>query len=193
MIEEEEAEKSAFSSIILQSMGQKEDVQVALGKLELRRGDRLFICSDGVTAHVKDEDLSAILGSGRGPELVTQEIVDLANERGGTDNITAVVADVSGGDLRRATGPETVTQTFEVVAEFSSPVKKSGASAPATDPEMKTVDTAEIDTPPSGPAAKRGGGEASDELDEAPPTGAILGAIALIGLGALIAYWLLTG
>jgi len=84
LIKEQDAAHSAFSSIILQSMGQKEDVQVALGRLELRRGDRLLICSDGVTGHLNDTDLAEILKSRDSVDIITQRLVDLQhiNTRG---------------------------------------------------------------------------------------------------------------
>ncbi len=151
LIQEKDAAQSAFSSIILQSMGQKDDVQVALGRLELRRGDRLLICSDGVTGHLEDEDLAEILKSRATLDVITQKLVDLANERGGTDNITAVVVDISGGALRRAPAPETVTQTFQVISEFSSPVKKSGSKA-ASQAGAETSEAGAGDAPAEGPA-----------------------------------------
>ncbi|MCA9578302.1 MAG: PP2C family serine/threonine-protein phosphatase [Polyangiales bacterium] len=198
LIKEQEAAHSAFSSIILQSMGQKEDVQVALGRLELRRGDRLFICSDGVTGHLPDADLAELLKSTDSLDVITQRIVDLANERGGSDNITAVVADVSGGKLRRVAGPETVTQTFQVISEFASPVKKSGdAAAPATKAPAVAPQTVD----PSGwedEAAASKGSETTAATPSSPTSSTgnaslVLGFVALVVVAAGVGYWLFAG
>ena len=193
LIKEQDAAHSAFSSIILQSMGQKEDVQVALGRLELRRGDRLLICSDGVTGHLNDADLTEILKSRESVDVITQRLVDLANERGGSDNITAVVADVTGDALRRVAGPETVTQTFQVISEFASPVKKANPATPPSEVGAVERDGWDEDSQakPAASAAK----SAPQTSSSAPgnPAGLIAGFIALVVVAAGVGYWLFAG
>ena len=58
-------------------------------------GDRYLLASDGLTRHVPDEDIEAMLASGAEPESVAAELVEAANDRGGLDNITTIVADVT--------------------------------------------------------------------------------------------------
>lgn len=119
ILKPDEAESSPMKNVVLQSMGQKSDVQVALGRLELRRGDRLVLCSDGLTGHVKDEEIAGLVGQkDLSLDEITRQLVALALDRGGEDNITVVVADLSGERLSRAPVPESVTQTFQVLSEF---------------------------------------------------------------------------
>jgi PPM family protein phosphatase len=121
VIKPEEADKSPFRSVILQAMGQKPDVSVALGKLELRQRDCFVLCSDGLSNKVEPEELkTAILTSPNLP-AACNKLVALANERGGEDNITLIVAGV-GGDLPPCRAGESVADTLEILKEFEAPL-----------------------------------------------------------------------
>lgn len=120
VIEADQAEHSPIRNVILQAMGNQPNVKVALAKLELRDRDCLVLCSDGLTTHVHDDEIrDLVLASGR-PEIAAKALVDLANERGGKDNITVVVAGVGGQLSRPATG-ETINDTFQVLSEYVPP------------------------------------------------------------------------
>ncbi|HET9040991.1 MAG TPA: Stp1/IreP family PP2C-type Ser/Thr phosphatase [Gemmatimonadales bacterium] len=96
---EEEAEQSERRNIILQALGPDPRVKVDLTHQTLRRGDTLIICSDGLSGLVRREELPAIVA--RQPELadLCSALIDLANERGGPDNITVVAAHFEGDGL----------------------------------------------------------------------------------------------
>lgn len=120
VIEADQAEHSPIRNIILQAMGNQPNVKVALARLELRDRDCLVLCSDGLTVHVHDDEIrDLVVASGR-PEIACRQLVALANERGGKDNITVVVAGVGGG-LMRPGDDETISQTFEVLTTFDPP------------------------------------------------------------------------
>ena len=120
IIEPEQAEHSPIRNVILQAMGNQKNVKVALAKLELRDRDCIVLCSDGLTGHVHDDEIrDVVLASGR-PEVATRQLVELANERGGKDNITVVVAGVGGGLSRPITGEE-IKDTFQVLTSFDPP------------------------------------------------------------------------
>jgi len=97
---EEEAEKSERKNIILQALGPDQKVKVDLTLQGVRRGDVLVVCSDGLSGQVKREEIAGIVGTPE-KDLVTAsgELIDLANQRGGPDNITVVVARLSGDGL----------------------------------------------------------------------------------------------
>lgn len=61
LITREQAEHSPYKNVILQAMGQRPGVSVALCRLELRRGDRIVLCSDGLTNKVNDDEIRDIL------------------------------------------------------------------------------------------------------------------------------------
>jgi protein phosphatase len=97
---EEEAEKSERKNIILQALGPDQKVKVDLTHQDVRRGDVIVVCSDGLSGQVKKEEIAGIV-TPLDKDLVqaSAELIDLANQRGGPDNITVVVARLSGDGL----------------------------------------------------------------------------------------------
>jgi protein phosphatase len=96
---EEQAEQSDRRNIILQALGPDARVKVDLSHQSLQRGDVLVLCSDGLSGLVKRDEFAMIVAES--PDLPTccQRFVDLANARGGPDNVTVVVAVFDGDDL----------------------------------------------------------------------------------------------
>lgn len=94
-ITEAEAEVHPRKNVILYSLGSEETPQIDIFHLKLRRGDLLLLCSDGLTRHVKNEELASIIAK-YPPKKAAHLLVDLANERGGLDNISAVVIRYNG-------------------------------------------------------------------------------------------------
>ena len=96
---------------ILRSVGVLPDVEVEVDDVEVLGGDRFILCSDGLSGVVKDEEIAAIVQT-RSPGEAVDALIDLANERGGPDNITVQVlsipADETGGDPE-ATAPVELT------------------------------------------------------------------------------------
>lgn len=86
----EEAANHPRKNIILSSLGSEREPRVDLFELPLEAGDKLLLCSDGLTRHVSDEEIAVVLGE-REPEAATETLIDLANERGGRDNISVGV------------------------------------------------------------------------------------------------------
>jgi serine/threonine protein phosphatase PrpC len=89
----EQAEKSSAKNIILQVMGQ-EEVRVALGRVDVRRGDRLLLCSDGLTNVLDDVTIEETARRPKDIARVCAELVDKTRGRGAPDNVTVVLADV---------------------------------------------------------------------------------------------------
>lgn len=96
---EEEAEASTRRNIILQALGPDPRIKVDLSFEEIRRGDHLVLCSDGLSGQVRRDEIATML-DGR-PDLVAvgTRLIDLANERGGPDNITVVLVRFDGAGL----------------------------------------------------------------------------------------------
>jgi protein phosphatase len=86
-------------NIITRSLGPHQDVRVDLeGPYPLEVGDTFLLCSDGLTGQVKDEEIGAIL-TALSPAEAAQVLIDLANLRGGPDNITVLIVRVTGAVL----------------------------------------------------------------------------------------------
>lgn len=105
---EEEAENFGGGNIILQALGVEDSVRPDTKQHELLRGDLLLICSDGLSGMVKDADMETIVRDcGDDLEGGVQKLIDAANEGGGKDNITAILARFEGERLRAPLGPVT--------------------------------------------------------------------------------------
>jgi protein phosphatase len=104
-ITREEAEDHPMKNVLYRALGQADDVEVDLHYRHLRVGDRLVLCSDGLTRHVKRDEIAQIVLAEDNPDIATQKLIDRANERGGEDNISVVVIKVeetSSDDAARA-------------------------------------------------------------------------------------------
>ena len=102
---EEEAAVSDRRNIILQALGPDAHVKVDLTRQELRRGDLLVMCSDGLSGLVKKEEIQAAVTQATDLVSACKDLIALANERGGPDNITCIVARF-GGALPEPDGSE---------------------------------------------------------------------------------------
>lgn len=115
----EEARRSPNKNVILQAVGLKRELRVAIARLALRANDRFLLCSDGVTNLVSDDELRDIL-TDSDPRMACETMIALANERGGDDNETAIVADIRGEALATPDEFESVTSTYEVLQAFEA-------------------------------------------------------------------------
>jgi serine/threonine protein phosphatase PrpC len=93
LITQEEAARSPHRNVITRAVGNREYVQVDTRCLPLAEGVRFLLCSDGLHGYLKEDDIPSILGSG-GAAAAVRRFIDLANERGGKDNITAVLVEI---------------------------------------------------------------------------------------------------
>ena len=82
--------------MLTEAIGLRPEVRVDVTVVAVEPGDRFLLASDGLTDLVGHDDLAEALWRHRDPQECAQRLVDLANDRGGHDNITVVVADVVG-------------------------------------------------------------------------------------------------
>lgn len=134
----EEARESPSKNVILQAVGLSTDVRVAIARLALRRGDRFLLCSDGVSNAISDDELRELL-TGQTPHHACRAMIALANERGGDDNQTAIVADLAGDTLEAADEFETVTSTYEVLQAYEASFAGKAVSAAAAEAAAEAV------------------------------------------------------
>ncbi len=108
-----DAELPAFVSknIITRSLGPNPAVKVDLeGPFATEVGDKFLLCSDGLCGQISDEEIGMVLES-LSPADAVRALVDLANLRGGPDNITAVVAHVLGPQVAQTTVSDTAAES----------------------------------------------------------------------------------
>lgn len=93
IISEAEAALSPHKNVITRAVGSRDYVQVDTQTIEVGAGDRFLLCSDGLHGYLRDEEIPPVLALGaRG---AVHRLIDIANARGGRDNITAVVVEIS--------------------------------------------------------------------------------------------------
>jgi protein phosphatase len=89
----EEAPNHHWRHVITNAIGgNSPEIKVEVHKLRLQPDDRLLVCSDGLTTMVSDQDIAGILHGQTDPEQACRQLVGLANEAGGLDNTTVIVA-----------------------------------------------------------------------------------------------------
>ncbi len=87
-----EFKQSPYHHVLLSAIGIDDEPDAMVYKTVLLPGDRIMLCSDGVNAHLNDMEIESIVKSNLPAAEICKEIVNAANERGGHDNITCVVA-----------------------------------------------------------------------------------------------------
>lgn len=93
-ISPEEAVDHPRRSWLIRTLQEATKAEPDLFSLEGHTGDRYLICSDGVTAVLHDPEIAQVLGAAGDPAAAVGTLIELANEGGGPDNITCVVADL---------------------------------------------------------------------------------------------------
>jgi protein phosphatase len=97
-ITEEEAGTHPHRSILTRALGVEMTVNVDTGELPVRPGDRLLLCTDGLTGMITEGQTREILAAAPDPEDAAKRLVRAANRAGGVDNITVIVIDLAAGE-----------------------------------------------------------------------------------------------
>jgi protein phosphatase len=119
---QEEAVNHPWRNRITRALGMKENVDLDAQTVEVRSGDRLVLCSDGLTRHVSDAEIAAAVTQ-QAPRLAGQQLIGLANQRGGSDNISVIVAELdSKGAVQEV---ERVLPATEERTQKAKPAKPS--------------------------------------------------------------------
>ena len=171
---EEEAEQSERRNIILQALGPDPRVRVDLTHQVLRRGDTLILCSDGLSGSVRREEFAQVATEQKDLPSLCARLIDLANERGGPDNITVVAARFEGEGLAEPNESEGVGYRVYHLTEVEEPAEPSTVEMAPPPPPSAPVEPA-----PHDPTSRSG------------RTREVLILVALLCLlAALLAFWL---
>ncbi len=108
---------SVPQNVIMQALGTQPTVKVALTAVELCRNDHLLICSDGLSNKFQDnvDELRQTAQSSQDLTAACRRLVEIANERGGEDNITVIIAKFDGEALHSATDSSSITGSFKSI------------------------------------------------------------------------------
>jgi PPM family protein phosphatase len=139
----EEAEVSERRNIILQALGPEPTIKVDVTHQQLRRGDVLVLCSDGLSGVVRNDEIGRV--ARESPNLVTlcTQLIDLANASGGPDNITVIAARFDGEGLEPPSAGDEVGHQAFVVGE-TTPVTEHPRLETAATPNPGADDIAQV-------------------------------------------------
>jgi PPM family protein phosphatase len=153
----EEAQRHPQRAIITRALGVDAHVEVDTYRVDLKAGDRLLICSDGLTNMLSDETIAATLRRHADPQQAADNLVDMANQAGGDDNITVVVLDAladGSADGVPAAGRASVTADTEPEPVIdATAVEPPAVEAPAGEPpavEAPALEAPAVEAPAAG-------------------------------------------
>jgi PPM family protein phosphatase len=164
---EEEAETFEHNNIILQALGTADTVQVDLTYVLLCKGDTLMLCSDGLSGMVRNDEIREVLRAIDDPLEACKILTDRANQAGGHDNITVVVAKFEGPDLSGPTPADIESLRYQKY-QLPEPPAQSIPSIPEPSRKLKGLDQSKISSRPPARLWTQGG--ASDEVKESHPS-----------------------
>lgn len=154
-ITEEEAERHTYKNVILQALGASQEINVVVDKLILRDLDIVVMCSDGLSNKIpKAEEITEIVDKAPSLKEACDWLIKTANDRGGEDNITVLVAQFTGGKLQPLSDSDSNQRLLHSTAPLSSgtsPLKameldRWGAETIPRDPNLPyEIDLALID------------------------------------------------
>ena len=171
---EEEAETFEHNNIILQALGTSDTVQVDLTFAEVRKGDILLLCSDGLSGMVRFEDIREVLRSGMEPLDICKSLTERANAAGGHDNITVIIVQFDGPNLKeRDADGEPLKYRKYVLADEQAEEKTATMQAvvhPGGSPAAATEVAARMASNPPQQWAERPGGDHDYDRVDIPGT-----------------------
>lgn len=131
----EEAERHSYRNVILQALGASPNINVVIDRLGMRNLDTFCLCSDGLSNKVRPDEMKAAIDQSGSLKEACDLLIDMANERGGEDNITVLIAQVSGGRLRPAEAAMEHRATAELRSDVVPP-ERWGADTLPRDPNL---------------------------------------------------------
>ncbi|MFN7929588.1 MAG: PP2C family serine/threonine-protein phosphatase [Blastocatellia bacterium] len=146
-ITEEQAATHPRRNYILQALGATHEIDVVVSYLPLRAGDLLLLCSDGLSGKMTADEMLQVVTAAADFQAACTQLIALANERGGEDNITVMLVQVTGEKL---------------VTPDDEPITPEFIARPATSPTAYLLD--DVGLPPPEPED-----DAEDFADPAPP------------------------
>jgi len=142
-ITQEQADEHPMKNVLYRALGQAEDIDVDMYYKRLHIGDRLVLCSDGLTRHVRPDEIAELAMADSNPDVASQKLIDLANERGGEDNVSVIVISVE--QTTPTASPDQDAVMLSATDEDETLVLKDRASLRTTLPDPdKLPDTEKL-------------------------------------------------
>jgi len=146
LMTEQEAEESPIKNRLARSLGGDEDVRVYVtSPVQIAMGDKILLCTDGLTRYASNLDLVAMTNNGE-PDVIAERLVNFANQHGGADNITVLLATVDspvlpGSAAKTVLGQRTGNTKFDLMdtRPFSPSFERAPRAAQFAQPSSKRL------------------------------------------------------
>lgn len=122
-LKEEEVKDFEYSNVILQAAGTQKNVVPEFTYIDLKDGDLILLCSDGLHSIVGDDVIAYTLLNAPTLEETCYQLIELANQGGGTDNITVITSKFSGKDLQ-APDDSPIMYQRHLISEIEEPMQE---------------------------------------------------------------------
>lgn len=184
-ITREQAEVHPQRNIVTRALGADAEVAVDVQTIEVETGDRVLICSDGLTTMVRERDVARALGRDDSVQQIADALVDDALRNGGEDNVTVVVIAI----VEAGGAPHAAAMSTGELPVTEAPTVANGAPAPDDGGGVHPLPaTAEPGTPAA--EASTGARTRRSWWRRARGAGlAILPVIVVVGVAATLLYW----
>lgn len=127
-------------NVIMQALGTQPAVTVVLTSVELCRNDYLVVCSDGLSNKIDAYEMREVVQQASDLETACRRLIEIANERGGEDNITVIVARFDGSGLCEATVNSSISDSFKSLNDDYINENAAGISRRFAPPAPKAED-----------------------------------------------------
>jgi PPM family protein phosphatase len=188
---------SVPQNVVMQALGTSETIEVAMASVELYKDDLLLVCTDGLSNKVAAEEMSKTVSESESLNMACRRLVELANERGGEDNITVIAARFDGEALHSAAQSNSITGSFKMLSEgrgerdISELRKQFAPSAESQQGEDATTVVLPAARPAKSPAVEENRPGRADQSKREPASTAnrnyVTWVLAILGLLVVLA------
>jgi PPM family protein phosphatase len=135
----EQAESHPRRNIVTRAVGIDAEVEVDLYTIEVASGDRVVLCSDGLTTMVRERDIERLARNEPDPQRAAELLVDAANRAGGEDNTSIVILDVLEVAPAVVPDPDALVEAAEAKPTYREPMRPAPEPEPAPPPRVPTA------------------------------------------------------
>jgi serine/threonine protein phosphatase PrpC len=141
-------------NVVMQALGTSETIEVAMASVDLYKDDLLLVCTDGLSNKITSEEMSKTVSESESLNMACRRLVEMANERGGEDNITVIAARFDGEALHSAAQSNSITGSFKVLSGSGSDtdISELGRQFAASAESRQVEDVTTVVLPAARPA-----------------------------------------
>ena len=142
-INEEEARNHPNKNVVTKAVGLSSSLEPDIKTVQLKNDESLLLCCDGVNAHLSDDDIKKIVQETPDPQHACKKIVDMANDRGGSDNISLIILskplDIELDSKKLSEYEDTISELLKLRSELEDRINKLETALAKSQEENKDL------------------------------------------------------